>query len=300
MTTTKSTHNHLASLGKTYLTCFFLFGQSSVNPRANFIATLATDSIGNNKRLYLRAREVMPSLCFGILSSITGYFSFHKFSFVSITFDLTVYCVFISCALSTCFLVLLRTPILGHRSQYLWTKFTQYERFVSHRLQFKMTYDRFRKRYNRRIVVSLAVFSLVFTTRIMFTTRTMFTTSDSGIQRHTSALILVFLTKLTDFQILFYISLLGYMLENVNRHIVDLFCVIDCAERNHMITATFKDYKVMYYKLWEISQSINDYFGWILVSLVMRNANATVQSIYWIIVDLHEEDVFAYPPILSK
>lgn len=296
MSTTKSTHNRLASVSRTYLTCFFLFGQSSVDPRSNSFAT-AKDSIGNKQRLYLRAREVAPSLCFGILTSLAGYFSFYKFSFVSITFNLAVHYLFITCALSTCFLVLLRTPSLGHRSLCLWTKFIQYERFVSHRLQIEMTYDGFCKRYNRKIYVSLVIFLLVFALRIRYRVRE---NNGCGITRHMSALTLIFVTSLTDFQILFYISLLGCMLENVNRHIVDLFCVIDCGERSRKITATLKDYKVVYYKLWQISQSINDHFGWMLVSLVMQNANGIVQTFYWVIVDLHEEDVFSYPPILSK
>lgn len=280
---------------KTYLTCFFLLGQSSVDPRVNFIAKSPKDSFGPYERFFLRAREVLPSMCFGTLAFILGHFSFHNFSLNSLAS--AVYCVFITSAFTTCLLVLVRTPILGHRSQCLWTKFMQYERFVLHRLRIKITYYRFRKIYNRKVYISLLTFLLVLTATVVYK---LGDHKCNSVKRYVSALILIFLTVLIDLQILFYISLLGYLLENVNHHIVDLFCVVDCGDRNRIITAAFKDYKVVYYKLWEISQLINDNFGWILVSLLMKKANGTVQSFYWVIVELHEKDVLFYPPILSK
>lgn len=287
----------ITHLGTSYLTFFFLFGQSSVDPRAYTQANLTDNSNASKKRFTIRIAEVIPSLFFGIAMLIAVYYSFHKFSVVAISFDLAVYSVFISCTFSTCLLVLFRTPILGHRSQCLWIKFIQYERFVVQRLQIKMTYDKFRKRYNRKIFISLMVFLLVFAARIMYKLSDI---QCCSLKLHTSVLILITLTALADFQILFYINLLGYMLENVNHHIVDLFCTVDCGERNRKITATLKDYKMVYYKLWQISQLINDNFGWILMSLLMQKANGTVQSFYWVIVESHEGDVFSYPPILSK
>lgn len=292
MPTTKSVH--LAHLGRTYLTCFYLFGQSSISPR---ITSRAISIEASKRGLCSRALEVVPSLCFAVTTLAVGYVSFHKFTFVSSTFDLIVYSLFISSALSTCLLVLHRTPTFGHRSQHLWMKFVQCEHYFLHRLQHKMTFDHFRRRYNWTIFVMLACFSLMLVTRFTYNLRDH---DCCSVKRHSAALTLIFVTMLADFQILFYIKLLGNMLENVNQHIVEIFSVIDCGQRSRRLTATLKVYKVVYYKLYDISQSINDYFGWILVSLVMQKANGTVQSFYWFIVELYEENVFAYPPILSK
>lgn len=227
-----------------------------------------------------------------------GYYSFYNYTLISISFDRALYCIFISCAFASCILVLRHTPICGYHSQCLWSRFVQYERFVSHKLQIIINYDRFRHNYNRKIYVSLAGFLFVFVARIVYRL-SQFDDSLGGI-RYAAALILIFLTVLIDFQILFYISLLGYMMKLVNRHIVDLFCAVDCGERNRRIVQTLRDYKVVHYKLWEITQLINEHFGWVFVALIMQKVNGTVQSFYWIIVDLHEEHLGSYAAILSK
>lgn len=101
-------------------------------------------------------------------------------------------------------------------------------------------------------------------------------------------------------------NIVASLIEFLNQHMVEAFDPMwmwhkhTSAERCRKFTVTMKNYKLTYYKLYEISELINDNFGWIIVSLMMQNANNAVQPFYWVIVELHEDDIPSNLRILSK
>lgn len=285
----------LSHLGDKYLFRFYQFGQS-VNPS---VISNTTDNAPENF-IHSCSRfscQVLPSLCFCIVVITVALLSFHNFSLIHINFDNIIYCVFISCAFTTSLMALQQTPLFSNQSNNLWTALTNYEDFVWQRLQIKMTFGDFCQKYHLYASISGCLFFALMLAKIVFRI------DETNYIRQVAALILIFSTLMINFQILFYVSLFAYMIEFINQHIVDVSCEIECgsdAERSRKFTATFRSYKLVYYKLWEISQLINETYGWIIMSLLMQNANNTIQPFYWVIVELHEDDIPSNLRILSN
>lgn len=289
----------LSQLGDKYLIRFYQLGLSSINPAAVDTASAAVAAKpGRMRKCFGKFhRRVIPSMCFFFVVITVTALSFHNFSLMHISFDNTIYCVFIICAFATCAMTLHRTPLFSNQSNCLWLALTNYELFVCHRLQIKMTFGAFRRKYNMYVWISVSLFLALMLAKIAYRI------DHANYVRQVAALILIFATLLVNVQILFYVSLFASMIEFLNQHIVDACGAIESetgAERSRKYTATFKSYKLVYYKLYEISQLINENFGWIIVSLIMQNANNTIQPFYWIIVGLHEDSIPSDLRILSK
>lgn len=272
----------LSQLGDTYLTRFFQLGLSSVSPTE--VAT--THTAQASQRLW-RCCLVMPSIRFIIVTVAASLLSFNNFSLLQINFDNTIYCVFIACAFATCAMTLRQTPLFNNQSQCLWLAIINYEQFVWERMQIKMTFGAFRRRYGWCVWISVFLFFALTLAKIVYRM------DHTNYVRQIAALILIFATVLIGFQILFYVSLFASMIEFLNQHISAHACgVSECEtsdERSRKLTATFKSYKLVYYKLYEISQLLNENFGCVIVTLIMQNAINTVQPMFWIIVELHED-----------
>lgn len=287
----------MSQLGDKYLIRFYQLGLSSVDPGA--VVTYNAAASPERLRQCCRKfhRRLLPSLCFLVVMMTASVLSFYNLKFKKINFDNTIYCVFITCAFATCAMTLQRTPLFSNRSHYLWMALTNYEHFICQRLKVKIAFDAFRRKFNWCVRILVYLFLAMLLAKIVYRIDV-----DNYI-RQIAALVLICVTMLVTFQILFYVNLFASMIELLNQHMVDARGAIECdtsAERSRKFTATLKNYKLIHYKLYEISQLINENFGWILVSLIMQNANNTVQPLYWVIVNLHTDNIPSNLRILSK
>lgn len=282
----------LSQLGDKYLSRFFQLGLSSVSP-----TEFATSHVPTAPHQLWRCCLVIPSMRFVIVVVVVTVLSFNNFSLLEINFDNTIYCVFIACAFATCATTTHRTSMYNNQSHCLWLAIINYEHFVWQRLHIKMTFGAFCRRYGWCVWISVFLFFMLTMAKIVYRM------DHTNYVRQTAALILIFSTLLVDFQILFYVNLFASLIEFLNQHIFAHACdVSDCEtseERSRKLTATFKSYKLVYYKLYEISQLMNENFGCAVVALIMQNVINTVQPMFWIIVELHEDPIPSNLRIIS-
>lgn len=103
--------------------------------------------------------------------------------------------------------------------------------------------------------------------------------------------------------ILFYLNLFDFMMQVANRNLSNSFKCdsggIFKVKYEKKSTADIETYKRLHYKLWQISKMINLNFGWILVSLSLQNLSNLLNPIYWIIIDLYEDDLTQNLQVLS-
>lgn len=276
----------LSQLGDQYLNRFFQLGLSSVSP-----TEVSTNHTAAAPQRLWRYCLVIPSVRFLIVVVVVSVLSFKNFSLLKINFENTVYCVFVACAFATCAMTLQRTLLFNNQSHCLWLAITDYEHFVWQRLQIKMTFGAFRRRYGWSVWISMCLFFVQSLVRIAYRMH------HTNFVRQLAALMLIFGTLLINFQILFYVSLFASLIGFLNLHISAYACdAIECEtsdERSKKLTATFKSYKLVYYKLYEISQLLSENFGCVTVALIMQNVIITVQPMFWIIVELHEDHISA-------
>lgn len=288
----------LSQLGDKYLLRFYQLGLSSVCPASvdTSNATAAGATLERSRQYCGKfGRCTLQSMCFFTVVITATVLSFHNLSLMQINFENTIYCVFIICAFATCAMTMHRTVLYGNQSHYLWLAFINYERFVWQRLHIKMTFNAFRKKYNLCVWCTIGQFLILFSATITFRI--------DDYVRQLAALVLVFETSLIHFQIIFYVILFASVIEFFNQHIVDAGDAIECETsggRYRKLIAALKNYKFTYYKLYEIAQLINENFGWVIVSLIMQYANNVVLPFYWVIVELHEDDILSNMRILSK
>lgn len=95
--------------------------------------------------------------------------------------------------------------------------------------------------------------------------------------------------------IVFYIDSLRYLLDQLDfviqrdkTNVVDKRSPIYCCD----VRSKLKYYKIIYFRLWEISQQLNQYFGWSLVILFLKAFVHIVFTIYWQVVQCRRSDGF--------
>lgn len=277
---------HLSDLGDIYLKKFFLLGQSSYDPYSDDI-------------IKSKIKTVFPAVCYSICILVLTCFAIYGLSETVLTFKNAIYGLFILTMFMTCTLVLQKSPIFGNNSKILWMYFLNVEQLCMQKLQMTMSFTHFNQSYIRKLWKSIGMFLVVLVIKFIFRINKI------NKVREVATLLLVFSTYITNFHILFYVSLLAYMIKLLNRNTVQLYYdtirhVNNENERDKILTVAFKNYKQIHFKLWEISQLIGDQFGLILVSLFLQNINNTVQPIYRTIVLFYKDDIPHNMRILSK
>lgn len=85
--------------------------------------------------------------------------------------------------------------------------------------------------------------------------------------------------------IIFYVDLLGYHLQQLN------LCIQNKSTQNRLgrtakrlhMTRKMMNLKLIYFKLWEISQQINATFGWTITALLFQQFLNSTYCLYWLI-----------------
>lgn len=108
--------------------------------------------------------------------------------------------------------------------------------------------------------------------------------------------VLLFFSTITLFHVNFYVNLLCSNLKHLNSIIVrdtrDL--ILRQKEIKCVANEKMKRYKFIHYRLWQIGQSINSYFGWIILVIAVQCFGNMVYCWYWFVKMFHLQ--FSYIP----
>lgn len=277
-------------VSKKYLFIFFILGQSSFNPHSN------TDK----KSFFFKFLHFLPSVLFILLTYATGVTCFYGFRMTDMSVDKVIYAIIIITRLVTCTILMQRTPFFDTQMKVLITKLVKMEYFASHGLRFQLSYIVFDRNYCQKVRIILA--SYVTLVCAKFLTRV----SDINYVRQISALFLLLTTTLAILHILFYVYLMKCVIAQISRNVVNMFHrkIVQIQEfkewKNLISVENFRNFKQAHFKLWELTDLVNDQFGWILVTLVLQNMINTIQPVYWIVVELHKDDLSSNLRVISN
>lgn len=288
-----STKMKLKTLFDKYLHLFFLLGVSPDKPR------IKSSTI--EQHVIIKCYNILPSLCFIFVAWSSGYYSFDGFSKNDLTFDTCIY------AISIALMVLSATIVFKHSSflrdqesdpQQIWKSFLDLEENVEQKLHIEISFNEFNRIYVKKLSYIWLTFGSLLA--IKFAHRI----TMENIWRQTAVLILLFLAILANIQVLFYVCLLNYIMGLINRQsfkiIDDNSNVKSFVHCGRQIFEHFKILKLLHFKLWNIMQLISGNYGGIMISLMIHNANISIQNFYWIIVELFEDDLSQNIRIISN
>lgn len=287
---TPEKHTGLLELSRKFLFVFFIVGQSSYNP-------YVTDS--GKQTTFYKLLQYLPSVCFGIVVYTSAFTAFYGFTLGDLSMDKAIYFIIIYTRVITCSTLIRRTPLFDDQTKLIILKFKRLEQFSFYRLRVQISFVSFARSYRRKLTICLLSFATLFFAK--FTTRF----NSANYIRQISALSLLFSTFLAILQILFYIHLMKYVIRQISKNFASILhgkLMVHEIERWTNLThvENYKNFKQIHYRLWELTQLINEQFGWVLVALVLQNLLNTIQPIYWIIVELHKDDIPNNLRILSK
>lgn len=238
------------------------------------------------------------------MACVSGIMSFHKFGQRELTMHDCLYAVFISLMFLTAAMVFERSSTLHRNPESIWAHLIKMENLLIDRFQLRIDFREFNKCFVLKLWLMLFCYSALVTIKIVHRI------NPENIVRQVGALILQFLALLSNFQILFYVSIFNFFLLKINHHvqrIVDTDFSDECIEDIKIISSLgpkifsyYQKVKLIHFKLWEIIQLINDDFGAILTILIIMNTNTSIQTFYWIIVELCEDDLTTNKRIISK
>lgn len=97
--------------------------------------------------------------------------------------------------------------------------------------------------------------------------------------------IMQFTILLSFLQIIFYIDALRFHYHEFNLIVHRDFEQLNTKgrrEHERLILNKIKCYKIVHFRLWEASQRINKFFGWVIIGLVLYAFVDTVYSAFWL------------------
>lgn len=278
----------LSPLSERYLFIFFLLGHSSFNPYAS-------------KSGLWNKLNAIPSTIFLIVSTVLSVFSlvfqylFDKFH--TRTVDKVISCLFIVSAFVSCIAILMRSALFNKKIPNLWYKFQVIEEFANRRRRQKMCFRPFIQSFFRKVCIILAFYILHVYVKVVYRF------SSNDMVNKTSVLTLQFITLISILHVAFYVDLLTYIVAAINENVNFAFQreIFDLSNWNMKnVMENFRLYKHAHYLMWDISQFINQHFGWVLLSLLLQNFINIIYSAYWAILFLHTDDVTDNQRILRK
>lgn len=278
-----------SEIARKYLFVFFILGQSSYNPRAGVRSEMSTIQI-----LYF-----IPSTIYLFLTLLLSFIEVHGIYNYQFTFDYVIYVYFILSKIVTCFVILTSTPFFNkYKLKKLWSKFESMEQCSTKVLQLKWSFVEFERMYKREVWITI----LFFFGRLLC--KLMFRDDKRLIWRHIRVCVLNGFSLISILHILFYVELLSHMLKSTNASLIKTFrsngiFQVEQTNRNSVDHAYIEIYKRLHFSLWQITQLIKINFGWILVINILQFMSNLIHPVYWIIVNLHEDDISTNFQILS-
>lgn len=275
-----------------YLYWFYLLGLSSYNPHDTAPA----------KGLALFRRSI-PAMCFMFVTSLNGVFSFNRFGQKKISLNECLHGVFSLLMIFTAVMAFKRASFLRGDTNYTWKYFVNLETLILNRLKLEINFERFASNYNQKLIYSTFLFICLLAFKIFHRITVM------NAVRQIGALNLTLITLGVNFHILFYIDIFNFVFETINQNALKTFepsgqtdtFIIDVKKVNYSeeIVQLFQMMKLIHFKMWKIVQVMNQDFGATLTLLIIQSTNTSIQTFYWIILELYEDDLSKNIRILS-
>lgn len=274
-----------------YLYIFYLFGLSAYNPRNN----LPVNG-------FAIIRKSMPSMFFVLIILLSGVMSFDHFTSVKINLNNCLHAIFVLLMVVTGLTAFKRSSFLRGDTKYIWKYLLNLETLILKRFHLDINFTRFVVVYNRKLICM--VFLLSCLAAFKFYHRI----DASNAVRQIGVINLTLITLGVNFYTLFYIDLFNFIFETINKHTmmnIDLSecdnIVIDVKNSNlsEQIIQLFQILKLLHFKLWKIVRIMNYDLGGTLTLLIIQNTNTSIQTFYWIIFELYEDDLTQNIRIIS-
>lgn len=280
-----------SKMSERYLYWFYILGLSVYNPRSN----------GSSKDCTF-IRKSIPSICFLLVTILNGVSSFDQFASKKVTLNDCLHAVFIIFMVITGIMAFKRSSFL-RGDKYLWKYLIDLEQLISNRLQIDIDFKKFVGCYRRKLICMVLVFSCLVAFKFIHRIR------PGNVIRQIGALNLLLITLGVNFHILFYVDLFNFTFETINQHTLkiiettdtDTFIVnVKKVNFSEQIVHRFQILKLIHFQLWKIVKLMNSDFGTVLTLLIIQNTNTAIQTFYWIIVELYEDDLSKNIRIISE
>lgn len=266
-----------------YLQWCYLFGLSVYNPRGS----------DTSKGCALIWKS-LPSIGLLLVTLLSGVLSFDRFVMKEITLNDLMHAVFIVFMIITGIVTFKRSSFLRGDTKFSWKYLLDLENLISDHLKTGIDFKKFFVIYTKKLIYTLCLFSFLVAFKIFHRI------NKKNVVRQVGTLNLQFITLAVNFHALFYIELFNFMFETINEHTLkriayneaDIFIVdVKNSDVGERIVELFQILKLIHFKLWKIVKIINGDFGTMLTLLIIQNTNTAIQTFYWIIIELFEDDL---------
>lgn len=254
---------------KAYLDMFYVIGISSYHPKKNKKAHLVV--------AYMKF--IQTSIC--SLIGIVGLYilSIEGVSRVYKTSEAIILNIYIGCDMVRAAAILAQCICLKSTLNEVMCIFYNLESYFASHLKYRICYCEFSRQFFYRAVLILSV-----NVMYIFGFIIRYITGDAVSSVGFLTKVLQLMTTLTYLQIIFYVDLLNYHLRQLNTVLYADLCAYNCNRAFEMasgirLRSRLKAYKVIHFRLWMVSQKINQYFGWSLIIIHMHVMTDLIFSI---------------------
>lgn len=280
-----------SKLSERYLFWFYILGLSVYDPRDN----------GSSKGC-TTMRKSLPSIVFLLITLLSGILSFNRFVKKQMTLNDCLHVAYIIFMVVTGIVAFKRASFLRGDRKYMWNHLLDLEKLVSSRFQSDVNFAKFAGAYRRKLICMVFLFSCLVAIKFFHRINA------DNIVRQVAALNLLLITLGVNVHILFYVDLFNFMFEMINHHTLksieanqgDIF-IVDVKRTNFgdQIVHLFQMLKFVHFKLWKLAKVMNSDFSTVLTMFIIQNANTAIQTFYWIIIELYEDDLTRNIRIIS-
>ena len=268
---------------------FYLLGQSSFHPRLYQTVNL------NWKHLILKFLPTAILMALNILLSTISLW--YQYDFLQNNNSTLVLFVFTIAEVLTITSAVILSICRHKELSNLYKRFQRIESILKAQFLININFEFALKQHSQKVVV------IVLTVVLSWVFKVLLHTARTDLWMQSGFLILLLLSLLTNFHVLFYIGLLRFFSSIFNENVHD-DALTTSYDINYVdvraIIGRLKVYKRIHFELGACVNSINEYFGWIFVSLLVLHFLHAIFSIYWIFVFYHEDSALKKLTFIRK
>lgn len=168
-----------------------------------------------------------------------------------------------------------------------WTTFRNLEPYFETHLDHRLSYQMFRRRFANKMLVVLGTYVLLIIAYILKNISTKIVSELSvpkRLMQISNALSTVYIVFHVDILSCFLTNLNAVIKRDVNNELNQQFTFNKLAIVNKL-----KNYKIVHFRLWLISQWLSSTFGWHLLFIVLSAFADCVYSAFWLFEELNRD-----------
>lgn len=270
-----------SKISEKYLYYFYLLGLGFYNPRDN-----------SPSKGCVAIQRSIPSFCFLLITILSGICAFDTFPQTDITLNDYLFGIYIVLLVITLIVAFKRTSFLRGNTKYIWNYLVELEKMLSNRHRVDINFEKFFYRYTQKLVCMVFLFGCLAAIKLIRIRQRNFF-------RQVGNLNLVFITLGVNLHILFYIDLFNFIFESFNQHTMksigynqtDTFiAIVKKPNFTEQLIRLFQIMKLIHFKFWKITALMNSDFGASLILLMINCTNTAIQTFYWVVIELYEDE----------